>query len=117
VDTVRHTRSPSCRFFATPSRPPCAFWHWLYRQRTPKSRRYCTPLFSKAAVSGYDTVYSTEGKPTKGDTKFTANRKGARWRFASAENRDKFLAAPDRYAPQYGGYCAWAVAQGYTASR
>jgi YHS domain-containing protein len=76
-----------------------------------------TPLFGKAAVSGYDAVaYFTEGKPTKGDAKFTVNHKGAQWRFASAENRDKFQSAPERYAPQYGGYCAWAVAQGYTAS-
>ena len=37
---------------------------------------------------------------------------GAIYRFASAENRDAFLAAPARYLPQYGGFCAWAVAQG-----
>ena len=40
---------------------------------------------------------------------------GATWRFASAAHRDLFVAAPERYAPQYGGYCAWAVSQGYTA--
>ena len=39
-----------------------------------------------------------------------------KWHFASAENRDRFAASPERYAPQYGGYCAWAVSQGYTAS-
>jgi hypothetical protein len=40
---------------------------------------------------------------------------GAQWRFASAANRDAFSADPGKYAPQYGGYCAWAVSQGYTA--
>jgi hypothetical protein len=41
---------------------------------------------------------------------------GAAWRFASAENRERFEADPVAYAPQYGGWCAWAVAEGYTAS-
>ena len=40
----------------------------------------------------------------------------AKWRFASAEHRDLFEADPEKYAPQYGGYCAWAVANNYTAS-
>jgi YHS domain-containing protein len=76
-----------------------------------------TALFSKAALGGYDAVaYFTENKPVKGDTKFVSTYKGVEWRFSSAENRDKFQAAPERYAPQYGGYCAWAVSQGYTAS-
>ena len=75
-----------------------------------------TPLFANAAVSGYDPVaYFTLGRPTKGDEKITAVFKGATYRFASAANRDAFLAAPEKYAPQYGGYCAWAVGHGYTA--
>ena len=76
-----------------------------------------TALFSKLAVSGYDPVaYFTEQKPVKGDGRFVHTYAGAQWRFVSAENRDRFIAAPERYAPQYGGYCAWAVSQGYTAS-
>jgi len=76
-----------------------------------------TGLFNKLAVSGYDTVaYFTEQKPVKGDSRFTFAWAGAEWRFSSAENRDKFVAAPERYAPQYGGYCAWAVSEGGTAS-
>jgi YHS domain-containing protein len=76
-----------------------------------------TPLFSKQAVSGYDPVaYFTESKPVKGDAKFTYAYAGAEWRFASPENRDKFAANPEKYAPQYGGYCAWAVSEGNTAS-
>ena len=41
---------------------------------------------------------------------------GATWSFASAENRATFAADPEKFAPRYGGYCAWAVSQGYTAS-
>jgi len=76
-----------------------------------------TGLFSNVAVSGYDPVaYFTLQKPVKGDGNFTTMHNGVQWRFVSAENRDKFVADPTRYAPQYGGYCAWAVSQGYTAS-
>ena len=75
-----------------------------------------TGTFSSLAVSGYDTVaYFTEGRPVEGDSRFEHEWKGATWRFSSAENLEKFRAAPERYAPQYGGYCAWAVAQGSTA--
>ncbi|MBX3653007.1 MAG: YHS domain-containing protein [Ramlibacter sp.] len=76
-----------------------------------------TGLFSSVAVSGHDPVaYFTDGKPVKGDAQFETTYKGAKWRFASAAHRDLFLAEPDKYAPQYGGYCAWAVAEGGTAS-
>ena len=76
-----------------------------------------TGTFSRAAVGGYDTVaYFTQHQPVKGERQFSFEWKGAEWRFASAENRDRFAAAPEQYAPQYGGYCAWAVSQGYTAS-
>jgi len=76
-----------------------------------------TSLFSGVAASGYDVVaYFTESRPVEGSGDFTAEYDGATWRFASAANRDAFRADPARYAPQYGGYCAWAVAQGATAS-
>jgi YHS domain-containing protein len=76
-----------------------------------------TGLIGRTAVGGYDPVaYFTQGKPVKGDGKFTVTCRGATWRFASADNLAKFKANPAAYAPQYGGYCAWAVAQGYTAS-
>ncbi len=76
-----------------------------------------TGTFSNVAVGGYDPVaYFTEQKPVKGDSKFVTSHAGVDWRFSSAENRDKFIAAPEKYAPQYGGYCAWAVAEGSTAS-
>ena len=70
-----------------------------------------------AAIRGTDPVaYFTEGRPVEGSRKFTHEWKGATWRFASAQNRDAFVAAPERYAPQYGGYCAYGVANGYTVS-
>ena len=68
------------------------------------------------AVSGYDPVgYFVSAKPVKGSTDITANYGGATWRFATEANRTAFLANPAKFLPQYGGYCAWAVSQGYTA--
>ncbi len=63
------------------------------------------------AVGGYDTVaYFTEGKPVKGNSKFSYEWNKAKWLFSSQENLDLFKATPPEYAPQYGGHCAWAVA-------
>jgi YHS domain-containing protein len=71
---------------------------------------------SGLALKGYDPVgYFTEKKPLAGKTEFTAQHEGATYRFASAANRDAFAAAPQKYAPQYGGYCAFGVAGGYKA--
>jgi len=68
------------------------------------------------AIEGTDPVaYFTEGRPASGLSDFEHEWMGATWRFVSAENRDRFAADPERFAPQYGGYCAWAVSQGYTA--
>ena len=52
----------------------------------------------------------------RGTTEFRINHQGYEYRFASAEHLAAFRANPSRYLPQYGGYCAWAVSQGYTAS-
>lgn len=71
---------------------------------------------SGLALKGYDPVaYFTEEKPVAGKAQFTARHEGALYRFASAANRDAFAAAPQKYAPQYGGYCAFGVASGYKA--
>lgn len=71
---------------------------------------------SNVAVSGYDPVaYFTEGEPVKGSKEFTHEYDGAVWRFSSQQNLDAFAEDPEAFAPQYGGYCAWAAAQGYTA--
>ncbi len=69
------------------------------------------------AIRGYDPVaYFTESRAVKGSERFIHRWKGATWRFASAENRDRFVAAPEKFAPQYGGYCAYGVAQNYAVS-
>jgi YHS domain-containing protein len=76
-----------------------------------------TGLIGNVGVSGYDVVsYFTDGRPTRGTTQFRTTHQGIEYRFASAEHLATFQAAPARYLPQYGGYCAWAVSQGYTAS-
>ncbi|WP_409439042.1 YHS domain-containing (seleno)protein [Psychromonas sp. GE-S-Ul-11] len=63
------------------------------------------------AIKGYDTVsYFTKGKPTKGSDKYTAAYNGAIYHFTSAKNRDLFRSDPAKYAPQYGGFCAYGVA-------
>ncbi|MBO0344725.1 YHS domain-containing (seleno)protein [Roseibium limicola] len=67
-----------------------------------------------AAIGGTDPVaYFTEGKPVAGSTDFTAEYDGVTWKFASAENRDTFKANPAKYAPQYGGYCAFGASMGF----
>lgn len=62
------------------------------------------------AIKGYDTVsYFTKGEPTKGSDKFTAAYNGAIYQFSTADNRDLFHSEPSKYAPQYGGFCAFGV--------
>ena len=77
------------------------------------------PVFKSSeglALKGYDAVaYFADGKPVEGRGEFEADWRGAKWRFASAEHREAFLREPDKYAPQYGGYCAYGVSQGHTA--
>ena len=68
------------------------------------------------ALAGTDVVaYFREGAPVAGSEAHTHDWQGVTWRFASAANRDAFAADPEAYAPQYGGFCAWAVSEGYTA--
>lgn len=74
-------------------------------------------MWTGTAIEGYDSVaYFKEGRPVEGSSDFEHEWMDATWRFASADNRDLFAADPEKYAPQYGGYCAYAVAQGGTAS-
>ena len=68
------------------------------------------------AIGGADPVaYFSAGEYTPGSEEFTHEWEGATWQFSSAENRDLFAAKPEEYAPQYGGFCAYAVSQGGTA--
>jgi YHS domain-containing protein len=72
-----------------------------------------TGRFTNTALQGYDPVaYFESGALAKGDKDITAGYKGATFLFSSAEHRDAFIADPEAYAPQYGGYCAWAMAEG-----
>lgn len=65
-------------------------------------------------IKGYDPVaYFTEKMPVKGDKDFEYEWSGARWRFANAKNLEMFKDDPEKYAPRYGGYCAYGVANNY----
>ncbi len=68
------------------------------------------------AINGYDPVgYFEQDAAVKGSEAYSAQWNGVTWHFASADNRTTFLADPARYAPQYGGYCAFAAARGQLA--
>lgn len=68
------------------------------------------------AIHGYDAVaYFKQGRAVKGDTGFSFSWNQANWYFSTAQNRDSFRADPLRYAPQYGGYCAYGMADGHKA--
>jgi YHS domain-containing protein len=71
-----------------------------------------TPPEAELAIKGYDTVaYFTEGKALKGSDAFTADWHGMVWHFSTRDNRDLFAASPEKYAPQYDGWCAWAMTE------
>ncbi|MFT6099359.1 MAG: YHS domain-containing protein [Arenicella sp.] len=79
------------------------------------------PIYSggrdRPAIRGYDPVaYFTENKPVKGSKTFSHTHNGATWLFSSRENLETFKANTEKYTPQYGGYCAYAVSSGSTAS-
>jgi YHS domain-containing protein len=70
---------------------------------------------SEGAIRGYDPVaYFTEGKPLKGEKQFVFTYKGASWYFSSEANLELFTTSPEKYTPQFGGYCSYAVSQNYT---
>ena len=65
------------------------------------------------AIKGYDPVaYFTDSKPVKGDEKFQSTYQGATYDFASSEHKALFDKDPAKYAPQFGGYCAYGAAKG-----
>ena len=74
---------------------------------------FSEPKRTGVAIRGYDPVaYFLDGKPVPGKDEFTSEWMGAKWKFASQDHLDKFKAEPAKYAPQYGGYCAYGVANG-----
>lgn len=69
------------------------------------------------AIGGYDTVaYFTQGEAVLGDPALSHDWSGATWHFASAENRDRFIEDPEAFAPQFGGWCAYALSVGEYAA-
>lgn len=70
----------------------------------------------QGALRGYDPVaYFNESKPVKGTKDFIYHWNGADWYFSNLENMETFKASPEKYAPQYGGYCAFGMSNGYKA--
>ncbi|MFZ6011249.1 MAG: YHS domain-containing (seleno)protein [Bacteroidota bacterium] len=75
-------------------------------------------VFTKSgeAIRGYDPVaYFKEGKPVKGKDEFKYTWKSVEWKFSSEQNLKDFAANPEQYAPQFGGYCSYGVADGHKA--
>lgn len=70
----------------------------------------------KVAINGFDAVaFFKDNAPKEGKARFSLEWNGAKWYFSTAENRDLFGKSPEKYVPQFGGYCSWAVSHGYTA--
>ena len=80
-----------------------------------KKAEIYTSWRNSLAVGGYDVVSFHAGQPMKGRPEFSMDYKNATWRFDTQANLDLFLMNPEAFAPQYGGYCAWAVAMGKLA--
>jgi len=83
----------------------------------PKGKTFLVNIDDKGIIlDGYDPVaFFTDHKPVKGDARFTFNYHDAVYWFANAEHQKLFAADPEKYAPQYGGYCGYAVSQGHLA--
>ena len=76
-----------------------------------------TGMFSDVVINGYDVVaYHTEQKAIQGNEAYFSNWNDGKWLFSSASNKKLFDAKPDLYAPLFGGYCVFAVSQGFTAN-
>ena len=75
------------------------------------------PMFSNQAINGYDAVaYLTQNSAIKGEESFSHNWNDAIWFFQNKENKNAFIENPEKYAPQYGGFCAFSVSKGFTAN-
>lgn len=85
------------------------------QQAYAKPDQIYTSWRNNLAVDGYDVVSFHQGAPLEGKPKLVTRWQGADWLFATQNNLDTFRAAPEKYTPAYGGYCAWAVAKGKLA--
>ena len=88
----------------------------LFAAETPKNISLVdglSPVSSTlpgVAIDGYDPVaYFDQDKAVKGDAAYTCEHNNVTWHFSSAENRDRFLENPEKFSPQYGGYCAHSI--------
>ena len=87
---------------------------WLILPVTVQAGTFYNVDWKGVAIKGYDPVaYFTEKMPVKGDSDFEYVWSGAKWRFASSDNLEMFKSDPDKYAPRYGGHCAYGVANNY----
>jgi YHS domain-containing protein len=90
----------------------------LFFSACASSEKKGAEIFQKdgAAIGGYDPVaFFTESKPVKGTADYNFQWKDAEWHFASQANLDSFKNNPQKYEPQYGGYCAFGTAEGHKA--
>ena len=77
-----------------------------------------SPVYAEKgiAINGYDAVaYFTQGKPVMGTENYSYRWHDALWYFSSKQNLDSFSHNPEKYAPQFGGYCAYGVSEGHKA--
>jgi YHS domain-containing protein len=92
-------------FAATKRISPIA-WGWFGQVNAPGG----------TALDGYDPVaYHLSSRPLKGNARYAVDWNGAKWLFVSAENKALFEASPEKFAPEFGGFCAYAVSKGLTA--
>ena len=78
--------------------------------------KYYVDKSNDLALSGYDPVsYTASGGPGPGVVDFEVKWDGVTWRFQSEENKKLFLNTPEKYLPEYGGFCAFAASKGFTA--
>lgn len=88
---------------------------WVGMNKTEGVKKVSTTA-ENIAIKGFDTVaYFTSETAVQGNSQYQLVWNGAKWLFSSAENLEKFKANPEQFAPQFGGYCSFAVSKGYTA--
>ena len=90
----------------------------VYNDISPVSWGLHRPVYTSGgyALKGFDAVSYFQGQPKQGEPQYVVNYGGSSWIFSSAENRDQFAASPERFIPQFGGYCAKAISTGFTAA-
>ena len=87
---------------------------WLLAPTPVQAGTFYNVGWTGVVIKGYDPVaYFTEKMPVKGDSDFEYEWSGAKWRFANSKNLEMFKGDPEKYAPKYGGHCAFGVANGY----